>query len=149
MEVNNVYDEGVAFEPIHRVVFHTEPDVLLADMERAIGSQSGRPLRIVTAKGERELLIEANSLGGFIDTVQTFFDTYLASHPGQIDYIHDDSSAMDFGRQDGAAAFLMPPMEKGDLFKTVRTEGVFPKKSFSIGHARDKRYYLESRKIVL
>ena len=64
-----------------------------------------------------------------------------------MDYIHDDASLRKLSEKEGSFALFLPKMEKADLFCTVEKSGVFPKKSFSIGHARDKRYYLEARKI--
>ena len=72
---------------------------------------------------------------------------YLAAHGGKIDYIHNDDTALEMGRRADGAAVLLPRMEKGELFPSIVRSGPFPKKSFSIGHAQDKRYYLECRKI--
>ena len=148
VEMNNVYDSGIEFEPIHRVVFDTQPERLLNALEAAAGAQSGRKLRWVSGGRQGEIALRGDSLGSFIAAFQETLDAYLAENAGTVDYIHDDSAALEFAKQDGAIAFIMPQMEKADLFKTVASNGVFPKKSFSIGHARDKRYYLECRRIA-
>ena len=147
VEMNNVYDTGIDFEPIHRVVFDTQPEKLLAALESAAGAPDGRRLRWVSGGQEGEIALRGESLGGFIAAFQETLDTYLAENPGTVDYIHDDAAALDFARRSGAIAFIMPQIEKEELFKTVENDGVFPKKSFSIGHAKDKRYYLECRRI--
>ena len=69
------------------------------------------------------------------------------SHTGRLDYIHGHEAAEELGRQAGAIAFLLPAMGKEQLFKTVMADGVLPRKTFSMGHARDKRYYVEARRI--
>jgi len=86
-------------------------------------------------------------LGGVIGTLQAFLEDFAAKHGGEIDYIHDDDSAISLAAEAGNLSVLMPAFDKRELFRTVLTEGVFPKKSFSIGHARDKRYYLECRRL--
>ena len=82
-----------------------------------------------------------------VGTLQAFLDAYLENHPGRIDYIHGHETAEELGHQTGAMAFLLPAMGKEQLFKTVMADGVLPRKTFSMGHARDKRYYVEARKI--
>ena len=75
-------------------------------------------------------------------------DAYLAEHPGEIDYIHGDNDLKELAAQEQAIGFLLPVMEKSQLFRGVIADGILPRKTFSMGHAREKRYYLEGRKIV-
>ena len=82
-----------------------------------------------------------------IGLLQGWLDRYLEENPGEIDYVHGDDAARTLGSQENALAFFMPAMDKSDLFQTVIASGVFPRKSFSIGHAVEKRYYLECRVI--
>ena len=82
-----------------------------------------------------------------VGTLQNFLDEYLLEHPAEIDYIHGDDVAADFGRKAGNMAFLLPSMTKEELFRTVIHDGALPRKTFSMGHAWDKRYYVEARKI--
>ena len=77
----------------------------------------------------------------------TFLDEYLKNNPGEIDYIHDDDALIGFAKQENAIGFLLPAMEKSQLFRGVIADGVLPRKTFSMGHSREKRYYLEGRKI--
>lgn len=147
VEVNNVYDEGIQFEPIHRVVFDTQPEKLLAALEKEMGTAGSWKIKCLFDGKETEIKIPAKSLGGMIDTLQLFLEKFVGENGGTIDYIHDDAALRKLAEKEGSVAFFLPPMDKADLFKTVIADGVFPKKSFSIGHARDKRYYLECRKI--
>ena len=80
-----------------------------------------------------------------VGTLQNFLDAWLKS--GELDYVHGDDTAEALGSQSGNLAFLLPAMGKEQLFKTVMADGVLPRKTFSMGHAQDKRYYMEARKI--
>lgn len=146
-EANNVYDAGIVFEPIHRVVFGTNPEELLAALEE---KQAGGEFELEVSYGGKSTKVSVSgaSLGGMIKNLQDFLEEYISGSGSVIDYIHDDDAAQRMSEAKDNIAFFMPKMEKEDLFKTVITDGVFPKKSFSIGHARDKRYYLECRKIT-
>lgn len=145
VEVNNVYDEGVCFEPIHRTVLHTDAAALKEALEAAFSE--GTALRVFCGETESVIRVPGASLGGVIGTLQAFLEAFAAKHGGEIDYIHDDESAVGLAGEDGNLSVLLPAFDKRELFRTVLTEGVFPKKSFSIGHARDKRYYLECREL--
>jgi uncharacterized protein (DUF1015 family) len=74
-------------------------------------------------------------------------DQWLAENAGEIDYIHGDEEVAALAHQKNAVGFMLPPMEKHQLFRGVISGGVLPRKTFSMGHAREKRYYLEGRKI--
>ena len=95
-----------------------------------------------------EIAVPGASLGGMIKILQIFLEEYIGHNGGTLDYVHDDEAAERMSAESGNITFFMPKMRKEDLFATVISDGIFPKKSFSIGHARDKRYYLECRKIV-
>jgi len=82
-----------------------------------------------------------------IAAIQKFCDDYVSKHGGKIDFIHGDAAALDMAKRPGCAAVILPKPEKSELYPSIAKSGVFPKKSFSIGHAEDKRYYLECRRI--
>ena len=82
-----------------------------------------------------------------VGVLQGFLDSYLKDHEGEIDYIHDDDALITLAKQPNAIGFLLPAMEKSQLFRGVIADGILPRKTFSMGHAREKRYYLEARKI--
>ena len=149
VELNNVYDPGVVFEPIHRVVFDVDPEKLLEQMERKLSIPDGREIEYaVGGRRAGKMRIRGRSFGGMIELLQSFLEEYAAMlGAGEVDYIHDEASLLKLTEEPGAVGFLLPAMDKSELFSTVIADGVFPKKSFSIGHARDKRYYLECRKI--
>ena len=108
---------------------------------------SGKEITLL-ARGEAEKLKIADmTLGELIGACEDFCKQFISKHGGRIDYIHGDEECVGMaGREDGAG-ILLPRMEKSELFVSVLKSGPFPKKSFSIGHGPDKRYYLECRRI--
>ena len=78
---------------------------------------------------------------------ESFCQSYIEKHGGRIDYIHNDETAVELGSKPGCAAVLLPAFNKNTLFPDILSKGPYPKKSFSMGHAEDKRYYLECRRI--
>ena len=152
VELVNIHDEAITFEPIHRVLFATEPAAFLDAAEKALGGLSGpadtrHVLRLLTAAGEHRCTVRGLTIGQLIAAAEDFCQAYLAGHGGRIDYIHNDETALEMGKRGDGAAILLPRMEKGELFPSIVRSGPFPKKSFSIGRAEDKRYYLECRRI--
>jgi len=87
------------------------------------------------------------TIGQLIGEVDRFCAEYTAAHGGKVDYIHGDDVLRSLGERPGCGGILLPTMTKPELFPSVMRTGAFPKKSFSIGHARDKRYYLECRSL--
>lgn len=147
VEVNNVYDEGIEFEPIHRVVFNIDPKKIYGELKKKFACSEGWKITCIATEINEEIFISADNIGELIDNLQNFLEEYIHENGGTIDYIHDTEAVIDFAKEKNTLGLLFPIMDKSDLFKTVSENGVFPKKSFSIGHARDKRYYLECRKI--
>lgn len=152
VELVNIHDEAITFEPIHKVIFGTVPANFIAEAEAYFGALSGgadtcHRLRVLTAEGEQELIVRGLTIGQIIGAAEEFCQNYLRVNGGKIDYIHNDDTAMEMGRRADGTAILLPKMEKSELFPSIVRSGPFPKKSFSIGHAEDKRYYLECRRI--
>ena len=152
VELVNIHDEGVTFEPIHKVVFDTQAEDFISCAEAWFApyvteGKGTHVIRILTAAGEKVLQLNGFTIGKLIGSAEDLCQSYMSSHGGKIDYIHNDETAESMGRQPGCAAILLPKMEKSELFTSVISSGVFPRKSFSIGHAEDKRYYLECRRI--
>lgn len=152
VEIVNIHDAAITFEPIHRVLFGTDPEAFLraaADrLEKAFHPGAGlHRVQLVTESDEREITVTGFSIGTLIGMAEEFCQNYIAAHGGSVDYIHNDETALELGRNAGCAALLLPKMEKDELFPSIVRSGPFPKKSFSIGRAEDKRYYLECRKI--
>lgn len=152
-ELVDLHDEALEFEPIHRVLFGVEPGDVLAALKAAYpgaydGTGEGHVLRYVYVGGQGAITIPQPESQLAVGTLQRFLDSYVADHPGvKLDYIHGGDVTEDLARQPGNLGFLLPAMEKDQLFPTVIFDGVLPRKTFSMGEAHDKRFYLEARRI--
>jgi len=148
-EVLNIHDTAVEFLPIHKVVFNTDAESFISSAKQYLNiCESGnREITLITEKGSETLKTSGYTIGEMIDSCERFCAEYVKEHGGYIDYIHGDEECVGFASKHGNAGILLPRMEKSELFTSVMKSGPFPKKSFSIGEGRDKRYYLECRKI--
>ena len=152
VELVNLHDDSLEFEPIHRVLFGVDPKQLLADLLAAYpgahyGAGEGHQITYVLP-GERGILTVPHPTAQLeVGTLQTFLDQYLEAHGGKIDYIHGEDVVEQLVQQPDSIGFLLPGMGKDQLFPTVIFDGALPRKTFSMGEAHDKRFYLEARKI--
>lgn len=152
VEVVNNHDEALQFEPIHRVLFGVEPEQVLSELKAFYpGTYEGRGeghTIAYTYEGHRGFItIPQPKVQLAVGSLQAFIDDYLKNHRGEVDYIHGDDVTDELGSKPGNLGFKVPGMGKEQLFKTVMADGVLPRKTFSMGHAQDKRYYVEARKI--
>ncbi|WP_195283211.1 DUF1015 domain-containing protein [Harryflintia acetispora] len=149
VELCNLHDPSLEFEPIHRVVFGVEPERFLAEMRRSLcgGGEAVQRFEVVHGKERETVEVARPGSNMEVGTVQEFIDGYLAQYGGRVDYIHGEEVAAGLARQPGNVAFLLPPIDKNELFKTVILDGALTRKTFSMGHACDKRFYLECRRI--
>jgi hypothetical protein len=171
VEIENVHDAGLAFEPIHRMLFGLKKD-LFAELEKTFGTNlTYRPVasvedmvRVVDSAVDGKQMIGLVGGGqtpefGVIEitnpssnlpvgTIQPFIDTFLKNGGAEkVDYVHGEGVLVKLGSQPGNAGFYLPGMNKSELFKTVIVDGALPRKTFSMGEAREKRFYMEARKI--
>lgn len=152
VEIVNLHDDALKFEPIYRVMFGVSPAAVLAALgeyaENLDGAEKPQKVEYVHAGGEGSLVFKRPTQQLTVGTLQNFIDEYISAHPeASVDYIHDVSSTENLAKQNGAIGFIFDGMEKDQLFKTVICDGALPRKTFSMGHSADKRYYLECRKI--
>ena len=152
VEIVNLHDDALKFEPIYRVMFGVSPAAVLAALneyaENLEGNEKPQKVEYIHAGGEGSLVFKRPSQQLTVGTLQSFIDDYVASHPeSSVDYIHDVDATEALAKQNNAIGFIFDGMEKDQLFKTVICDGALPRKTFSMGHAADKRYYLECRKI--
>ena len=146
VEVVNIHDAAIQFEPIYRVLFHADTADVMAKLS-ALTGEDGQAVTCVTAEGETALTLAPTSKLP-VGTLQAFLDDYVATHPGvAIDYIHGTDTLRRLAQAPGAIGFLFDGMGKDELFPAIRADGSLPRKTFSMGHAADKRYYLECREI--
>ncbi len=147
VELENIHDDAQVFEPIHRVVADTDPEKLLAAIKAECCAEGGFPVKWYIGESSGTVYLDRNRSQLAVGALQGFLDGYLKDNPGTVDYIHDDDALIRLAQQPGSIGFLLPAMEKSQLFRGVIADGILPRKTFSMGHAREKRYYLEARKI--
>lgn len=148
VEVTNVHDKALEFEPIHRVVFDVDPEKMMAELAKFYElSDEGQGFVAVIGDEKREIFVKNAPTNLAVGTLQRFIDDYLEKNGGRVDYIHGDDVVEELSKVSTNIGFLLPPMAKEELFPTVILDGALPRKTFSMGHAYDKRFYLEARKI--
>ena len=146
VELENIHDPSLVFAPIHRIILETDAEKLLRDLS-AVCADGG--YRVQWVIGEKTGTVYLDKARGelAVAVLQEFLDKWLAENAGVIDYIRGDEEVKELAQKENAIGFLLPAMEKHQLFRGVISGGALPRKTFSMGHAREKRYYLEGRKI--
>lgn len=150
VELVNLHSEALEFEPIHRVIFNTDVNKLIDSLYKYYDINeegNGEYFELVTKDIDKKLYISNPKSNISVGSIQIFLDEYLKENAGKLDYIHGDETTRNMGREEGNVAILFEAMKKEELFRTVILDGALPRKTFSMGHSYDKRYYLESRKI--
>lgn len=151
-EIVNLHSPALEFEAIHRIVTDVDCDKLIADMTKVLGlsdsAESEQRIRVITSGTEKELYITRPLSKLAVGSLQAFLDKYLKENGGKIDYIHGDGVLRSLASKENSVGFILEPMKKSELFAAVISDGALPRKTFSMGHAQDKRYYLEAKKIV-
>jgi hypothetical protein len=169
VEIENVHDDGLEFAPIHRVLFGLKRDIFAAmqayyhpgyaythckdqaEMEQLVNQAAGKfhMIGVVSPQGYGVLEVAFPSSNLPVGTLQAFLDKFMIEAGAEkIDYIHGEETVYKLGTQPGNIAFYLPGMNKSDLFKTVILDGALPRKTFSMGEAYEKRFYMECREIV-
>ena len=169
VEIVNVHDNGIAFEPIHRVIFNVDSDKFMDGMIEYFGDKA---TCTVTEKGSFDEAYTGDEYGAFhtipycsskengiiyidksvhtlaVGAIQMYIDEFIKQNAGTtVDYVHGEDVTRDLGTKDGNMGILLPSMDKKDLFLTVIKNGSLPRKTFSMGEAFEKRYYIECRAI--
>lgn len=166
-EIENVYDAGIIFEPIHRVVFPSSEikgaallDKLIEQLAEQNGSASladkgaaaaegGFAIPVICGDTEQTIVIGAPASSKLaVGALQNGIDVLVQSGTAEVDYIHGEKAVRDLAAKDGNLGFLLPAMDKFDLFPAVAADGALPRKTFSMGEANEKRYYIEARSLV-
>ena len=145
VELENIHSDAMAFEPIYRVVTCADPNKLVSDLQ-VLDSVSGVPVTWIIGEKEGVVRIPVEEGKLPIEALQVFLDGWVADNRAEIDYIHGEDSTRDLAKRDGNVGLLVPDLGKQILFPYVLSGKVMPRKNFSIGHAAEKRYYLEGRK---
>lgn len=149
VELVNLHSDALKFEPVHRILFHTEMEDLTAAFERWLSAQ-----KISFREGEKIQFFQGKSRKGYtpaglpVAVLQAFLDEYLREHPSStIDYIHGEDALRRLAETSSGCGILLGPIGKESLFPAIRAGGILPRKTFSMGNAWEKRYYLECREI--
>lgn len=146
-EIVNLHSPALEFEAIHRIVTGVDPKALMDDMTDALelGTNGTQKFSVVIGDSVRVYSIGKPTSNLTVGSLQGFLDKYLAENGGTVDYIHGEDVVKRLCKADNNIGFLLPSMKKSELFPTVIKDGALPRKTFSMGHANDKRYYCEAR----
>lgn len=143
VEIVNIHDPALDFEPIYRVVFGIEPEKLIKEAKEHFASASEH--KVTTFTGGKEGCFFANGLTAGV--LQDFIDSYIKENGGTVDYIHGEDAVKELSNRPDAVGFIFDGISKAELFPYVEENGALPRKTFSMGEAYDKRYYMECRRI--
>ena len=165
VEIENIYDEGLIFEPIHRVLFNSDFASFSGELEK-LGSVEFTSLSTADEVMKRVASAVDQHIIGYVDaertgvftvkdpaatiaagTTQTAIDNLVQQEQTSVDYIHGQKATESLGRKPGNIGIFLPALDKSDFFRTVIHDGALPRKTFSMGEAHEKRYYIEARKI--
>lgn len=154
VELVNLHDNSLEFEAIHRVLFGVSPVAVVKALGEkynlsAESTAASQRVDIVIGNTLQTVYITNPTLNLPVGSLQLFIDEYIAAQGGDVDYIHGDEVVKALCKDEDAIGFILPSMDKNELFKTVILDGALPRKTFSMGEACDKRFYLEARKISL
>ena len=168
VEIVNIYDPGLTFEPIHRVIFNQDSEKLISfvqsklggnlrefnsekELEDFVGDKSSKGARYGFISGARKAVLETQITDLAIAALQPVLDEYLdknsADKKNDIDYIHGTEDVVALGKKPGSLSILLPPIAKDSFFQTISGRGPLPRKSFSMGEASEKRFYVEARRL--
>lgn len=149
-EVVNLHSPALEFEAIHRVIIDVNTKDLMDKMTDALGlvkGDDGQSFTVVLNGAEESYAVTKPNANLTVGSLQNFLDEYLSANSGTIDYIHGEDVVKTLCKAENSIGFLLPSMTKAELFPTVIKDGALPRKTFSMGHAHDKRFYCEARKI--
>ena len=156
VEVVNIYDESLDIEPIYRVLFDVEPEKVIETLQKEYDVSFDEPksdihheFEIYYGDNSRKIYINDPEYYLPVKVLQEFLDNYLKNNKAKLDYIHGKEETIAISRKADNLGFIFKTVSKGDLFETIERDGVLPRKTFSMGEAYDKRFYIECRKIAL
>ena len=152
VELVNLHSPALEFEAIHRVLFGVNKNDILNKFKIYCAENAAendtQEIMCYFDGGEEKITVKNPPATIAAGTLQRFLDEYIAANNCKIDYIHGADVTRELGSKPGNIGFVLPAMSKDELFKSVASDGVLPRKTFSMGEACDKRFYLEARKIL-
>ncbi len=155
VEIVNLHSDALVFEPIHRIMFNTNMDKLITYFKEKLSDDS-----LSLSEGDEVVFIQNGKINSYsidrrgerlpVDVLQGILDKYLEEHKeAEIDYIHGETDLRELVEKTGGCGILLQSIDKSTLFPAIKAGGVLPRKTFSIGEANEKRYYVECRKICI
>ncbi len=150
-EIVNLHSDALKFEAIHRLVYDVDCEDLLTKLSEALelsDAESSQYVITYCDGTEAKEYIHKQTSNLSVGSLQNFLDGYIKANGGKIDYIHGADTVKSLADKHSGIAFILPDMDKSQLFPTVIKDGALPRKTFSMGHAEDKRFYIEARKIT-
>lgn len=147
-EFGNIHSDALDFEPIYRVVFDVDPEDIINEMRKELSNNANTEVKYVYGEKEGSLNIYVPAEKLCTGVVQDFIDGYIKTHPkARVDYIHGENDVKQLAKNANTVGFIYEGISKDTLFASVEAAGALPRKTFSMGESKDKRYYLECRKI--
>ncbi len=153
VEVVNIHDDSIQFEPIYRVLFNVDAKTVIEKLVTDLGDENHHYTgedahKFICVFGGQEVNISLKPTSKLpVGTLQAWLDGYIKENNTKIDYIHGDDVVRQLCQDENNLGFIFDGMQKNELFDAVRQDGSLPRKTFSMGHAADKRYYIEARRI--
>lgn len=151
VEIVNIHDTSLEFEPIYRVVFDINPKELINDFVNACGGlyDGADAQKFACVYGKEVVTVSVKPIGKLpISTLQKWLDDYVKNNTkAKVDYIHGEDVVYSLAKQPNTIGFIFEGMQKDELFDAIKQDGSLPRKTFSMGNASDKRFYMEARKI--
>lgn len=149
VELENLQDDTQKFEPIHRLLKEVNTEDVLKQIKEKICVKNSKNKIEYYTKNEHGILYLDENLGKLsVGILQKFLDNYIRENDCFLDYIHDDEVLKKLSNTSNTIGFLLSAIDKESLFPGIVNDGVLPRKTFSMGHAQEKRYYIEARKIM-
>lgn len=143
-EAVNIYDDGIFFEAIHRVVKGVDPEKFAAGI---LPEKEGEAFLVIG--GKKRACSFGKDVAGAVKKADAYIAAYTKANGGEADYIHGEEEIVRITEeQKDSVGILLPKMDKSELFATVKKHGCLPRKTFSMGESAEKRYYIEGKEIV-
>lgn len=151
VEIVNIHDESLDFEPIYRVLFGVDPEKVINGFVSSLGGEytgaDAQRFTCVYGGNQREISVKPSAKLA-VGTLQEYLEKFLKHNPNvRVDYIHGEDSLRELAKAPNTLGFLFCGMRKDELFCAVKQDGSLPRKTFSMGCADDKRFYLEGRRL--
>ncbi len=149
VELVNLHDNALEFEPIHRIVFNVNTEKFISELKNYCGftqnQKDGQNFNMIIDGSQLKCTFTNPNTSLTIGTLQNFIDDYISRNGGETDYIHGDDVVLKLSKNKNTIGFTVNGIDKNSFFDVIKKDGILPRKTFSMGNACDKRFYLECR----